>query len=480
MSFDEVLAGLQKRFGQEAIMRVGDNPAGVKTISSGSLTLDMALGGGLPVGRIIEVYGPESCMDADTFIQYNVVRPDGSRANHKGGTIKHLYERFHQKPKKGKGYYQRNATKDAIFTVPSIDHNGSIFHNLVVDVVKTGMKECFDVVAGNNKVTCTADHKFYVGGEYVRLGDLKVGDVVYVHNNIRYRAKDNNVSYRSEVYVKYHPSNRIKVVDGKYHYYRVRRSHAVLESVTNGYTFNDYIGILNNESKEFIDSLWTIPAGMHVHHIDGDRSNNNANNLKIVDPSYHGKLHTGAVPRNLSFVVVPETILSIEPVGVRETYDIKCYAPHNNYIANNFVVHNSGKTTLCLHAIAEAQKLGGNCAFIDMEHALDIYYAKALGVDIANLAVSQPDNGEMALELVEGLVRSGEVSVIVIDSVAALVPIRELEGDMGDAVMGAQARLMSQALRKISGVVSKTGSTVIFTNQIRHKIGGYGNQLYVN
>ncbi len=137
----------------------------------------------------------------------------------------------------------------------------------------------------------------------------------------------------------------------------------------------------------------------------------------------------------------------------------------------------SGKTTLALQIIAEAQKEGGVCAFVDAEHALDVKYAKNLGVDVDNLLVSQPDFGEQALDIVEALARSGAVDVIVVDSVAALTPKSEIEGDMGDQHVGLQARLMSQALRKLTGVLHKMNTTVIFINQIRMKIGmmGYGS-----
>ena len=136
----------------------------------------------------------------------------------------------------------------------------------------------------------------------------------------------------------------------------------------------------------------------------------------------------------------------------------------------------SGKTTLALHAVAEVQKSGGVAAFVDAEHALDPTYAAALGVDIANLLVAQPDTGESALEMVDQLVRSAAVDIVVVDSVAALVPRAEIEGEMGDSHMGLQARLMSQALRKITGNIGKSGCTVIFLNQLRQKIGvTYGN-----
>ncbi len=131
----------------------------------------------------------------------------------------------------------------------------------------------------------------------------------------------------------------------------------------------------------------------------------------------------------------------------------------------------SGKTTLCLHTIAEAQKLGGFCAFVDVEHALDPSYAAKIGVDVNNLFVSQPDTGEQALEIAEALVRSGAMDVVVVDSVAALVPRAEIEGEMGDSHMGLQARLMSQALRKLAGAIKQTNTVMIFTNQLRQKIG---------
>lgn len=140
-----------------------------------------------------------------------------------------------------------------------------------------------------------------------------------------------------------------------------------------------------------------------------------------------------------------------------------------------FGPESSGKTTLTLHVIAEMQKLGGTCAFIDAEHALDIQYTKRLGVDVPNLLLSQPDTGEQALEIADALVRSGSVDLIVVDSVAALTPKSEIEGDMGEALPGLQARLMSQALRKLTGSITRTKSMVVFINQIRMKIGGYGN-----
>lgn len=162
--------------------------------------------------------------------------------------------------------------------------------------------------------------------------------------------------------------------------------------------------------------------------------------------------------------VIPTGSLSIDyAIGV-------CGIPRGR-ITEIYGPESSGKTTLALHCVANAQKEGGIAAFVDAEHALDVEYAKNLGVDVDNLLISQPDSGEQALEIIDTLVRSNAVDIIVLDSVAALVPQAEIEGDMGDAHMGLQARLMSQALRKLTGAISKTNTAIIFLNQIRSKIG---------
>src|SRR5690554_23925 len=168
--------------------------------------------------------------------------------------------------------------------------------------------------------------------------------------------------------------------------------------------------------------------------------------------------------QHLNVETIPTGSLSLDIAlgvgGVPRGRVIEIYGPES-----------SGKTTLCQHIVAEAQKRGGICAFIDMEHALDPAYAAKCGVDVDNLYVSQPDTGEQALEIAEALIRSATMDVVVVDSVAALVPRAEIEGEMGDSHMGLQARLMSQALRKLSGVIKQTNTVVIFTNQLRMKIG---------
>jgi recombination protein RecA len=167
--------------------------------------------------------------------------------------------------------------------------------------------------------------------------------------------------------------------------------------------------------------------------------------------------------------VAPHEVISTGSISIDYALGIGGFP--RGRVVEVFGPESSGKTTLTLQVIAEAQKAGGMAAFVDAEHALDAEYARKLGVDIENLLVSQPDNGEQALEIVEVLVRSGSIDVVVVDSVAALVPRAEIEGEMGDAQVGLQARLMSQALRKLTAVVSKSRTTLVFINQLREKIG---------
>ena len=194
--------------------------------------------------------------------------------------------------------------------------------------------------------------------------------------------------------------------------------------------------------------------------------------LKIIDDAIasiektYGK---GSIMKLGDGVIVP--MESIPTGALSLDYALGIGGVPRGRVIEIYGPESSGKTTLCLHIIAEAQKTGGLAAFIDAEHALDVNYAKRLGVDTANLLISQPDFGEQALEITDTLVRSNALDIIVIDSVAALVPRSEIEGEMGDATMAVQARLMSQALRKLTGAISKSKTSVIFINQLRQKIG---------
>ena len=201
-----------------------------------------------------------------------------------------------------------------------------------------------------------------------------------------------------------------------------------------------------------------------------DKSNDRAHNLQLALAKIEKDFGKGAIMRlgdaasKISVSTIPSGCLELDLAlgvgGIPRGRIIEIYGPES-----------SGKTTIALHIIAEAQKLGGTAAFIDAEHALDPVYAENLGVDVDELYVSQPDTGEDALEICETLVRSGAMDVVVIDSVAALVPKAEIEGDMGDSHVGLQARLMSQALRKMTGIISKSNTILVFINQLREKVG---------
>lgn len=482
------IKAVEKQFGRGTIMDMGSNSAKVlvEVIPTGSVALDKALSiGGYPRGRIIEIYGNEACLDENTFIQYSIRTEDGRKINNKGGTIKRLWERFHRESSNSdnKVKYLQPISVGAKFTASCLNEEDRIFHNQITDVVKTGIQECFELTTlGGCSIVATEDHKFFTGTRWVPLKELSPGDTVLIHNNTRFtkdKLNDNNDPVRKNTrtyfYVRHHPVARKKFVRAKisqkdatlkkgYFYNQLLRSHAVVEAFMNNMTLEEYLECLNNGNLE---GLKFLDKKDYVHHLDEDVTNDDIQNLVVMNNSEHAYLHTIDRHNNLRFMAVEDIISSIVPVGNRETFDLRMTSPFNNYIANNFVVHNSGKTTLALHAIAEAQRRGGRAFYVDAEHALDLKYAETLGVQTNKLLLSQPDYGEQALEIVDMMIRSTGFDIVVVDSVAALVPKAELEGDMGDSHVALQARLMSHALRKLAAVVSSTKTVIIFINQIR-------------
>jgi recombination protein RecA len=324
--------------------------------------------------------------------------------------------------------------------------------------VYAGEKEAFILtVKGGYQIITSADHQFKTaGGKYRRLRDLTSHILIAIHNNTPFSVEQQKDSSKNRVdlYVKFHPVAGVKNVRAvinhttketvTYVYRRLARARAVVEAHMNNMSLDAYVEKLNSGD---LGGLRFLSRDQHVH-------------------------HALARHNNLRFQEIYKQVESITPIGLRPMFDLVMAEPHRNYVADQFVVHNSGgKTTLALHVIAQAQKLGGQAAFIDAEHALDPVYARKLGVDVDHLLISQPDNGEQALEITEALIRSGKVDIVVVDSVAALVPKAELEGEMGEPQMGLQARLMSQALRKLTAITNNTKTVLVFINQIREKIG---------
>lgn len=477
---DEVLKVIHKKYGAGSIIDYGnvDKIEPVETISTGLATLDLILGGGVPKGRIMEVYGPYSCIADTTHIQYDVIdKISGDRINHKGGSIQMLYERFH-KIKSGKPSRHLRIAKQVKYFISSINEKDKIIKNEILDVIDSGIKETYLVTTSDgNSIVCTKEHKFYIGGgKYKALKDLKESDIIMQHNNTRSTKKHKKIRY-SEVMVKYHSKAKTKKID-KYIYYRLKKHKAIYEAYLNNVSYETYIKMLNSLSILKIDKLKTIPEGKIIHHKDHNYTNNNLANLQLMSKKeheeYHGKFNAKDLFR---FKAVPDTIETIEYVGEIQTYDIACKDPYNNYVANKLIVHNSGKTTLSLQMLAKCQQDGKRVAFIDVENALDIEYAQKMGIDTDKLLLSQPDSGESAMDIVEKLCQSNQVSCIVIDSVAQLVPMSVANKEIdGTANIATTARLLSQTLPRISNAASRSGTILIFINQIRMNVG----QLYGN
>lgn len=484
ITLKEIIKILEKKYGVGTVIKMNKDKINkdIEVISTRSVSLDDAIGGGIPVGRIIEVYGPESCLDENSYIEFNGINSKNEKVTHHKIKIKKLYYEFNN-INSIDGRVNRWKDKSTItnYSVPSIDENNSVFQNRVVDVIHAGKKKCFRIITKRGaSIETTAEHKFYNGKKYRKMSDLKVGDIVYLHENTRKKAevKKNNKLKYEYFKVKYHPFKKRekKVSKYKYEWYKIKRSNATIEAKQNNMYLSEYINFLNSADKEKINKLWFIPKDFVCHHIDHNTLNDNISNLVLLSKQDHSKIHAAENQQYMNFIVTPDIIIKKEEVGYKNTYDIKCMSPYNNYIANKFVVHNSGKTTLCLTIIAEAQKAGKQCAYIDAEHSLDTKYAENIGVDVSKMYLCQPEYGEQALDVLENLVKTSEIGVIVVDSVAALTPKAEIDGEMGKMQIGLQARLMSQAMRKLAAITHKTNSTILFINQIRMKIGqSYGN-----
>ena len=463
-------------------------------LGTGYLPLNKAISGrydgGFPVGRITEVYGGPSCLAADTFVNYRVKsKYTGKVQNWKGGTIERLFQRFHKIERKkengngngnGKGYYQRPSTMDSEFFVPSMDEEGFIRVNKIIDVLMNGEKECFRVTTESGKsISATKEHRFFTGAGFVVLSDLNVGDTVYVHDNVQPKTSNGANLVRKTWSVKHHPVAKEKIVEGKYVYKRMMESRFIYEAYMNGIAPEEYRGRLNAGELE---GLVFLSEDQHVHHIDENFENNAKENLVVLNAVDHGKLHMGERTEKPRYVVMPEKIVAIESVGVHPTYDIMMDDPYRNYVANKFVVHNSGKTLLATMAMIETQRKGGLAVFLDHEHSFSIARAQQLGLSIEpqHWLFKQPMTAEEGLGIVKTVCElvdqkgSAKHVTAVIDSVAAMVTKEELEAGLDGGNMRTRLSLaaaMSSNLKKVVGIVNKRNVTLIFLNQVRLKPG---------
>lgn len=289
------------------------------------------------------IISPKGCLAGDTFIQFHIIGPSGERGSHLGGTIETLYRRVNHLPQKRPGPKPRN--EDVTFWAPSMNDEGKIQLNRILAVMYTGDQPCFRLTTASGQViVATADHRFFTGQGYTRLENLSIGDSVYVHTNKhpgKQGRRDTTIA-RDVFTVKHHPYAPIKMVNG-YIYHRLQKSRGIYEAHLNNLSVHEYVARLNAGTTEGMDFL--SPA-IHIHHKNEDIWNNTIENFELIDPVAHSRHH--ALKRNvtqLRFITSPDYVVSIEPVGMHTTYDMQMEAPYHNYVANNIVTHNSGKST---------------------------------------------------------------------------------------------------------------------------------------
>lgn len=477
---DTIMAATNRAHGAETLVRGDQIRKETIRVTSGLLELDIKLGGGWPVNHWVEVIGNESCLDGETRLNYHAHRPDGTVSNAKGGTIANLWRRLH-----GDRHFNA-ADDDVYYTLPSVDAEDRIIHNRVVDVVRTGVQECFEVVTeSGERIVATGNHRFYNGETFERLKDMTPGDQVMIHNNTCYTVDTPPTISYMELHVKQHGVAGVhRIYDRKtgntYVYHRVRRSRAVVEAQLNNMSFEEYINTLNNGD---ISNLVFLPRDMHVHHIDEDKRNDALTNLAVITPEDHGREHAHERHGNLRFIAVVDRIATITPAGERETYDVKMTAPYHNYVADHFVTHNSGKTAMILTTVAANMALDPEwtCLWIASEHFMP-EWAEEFGIDLARMYILAGNVMEVAYNTVLDMLDNRSVDCIVIDSYPALVAAAEDDSLMEEFTVGIGARLTGKFFRKSEkaakrSIVEREDGEIdrpcigFFVNQWREKIG---------
>lgn len=484
---DLTVADLEKQFIKEYGENIGgqDTPmVDVERIPTGFFPFDLAYGGGLPKGRTTTIYGPESCLDKNTPVSYAVQVPGGKRRSYASESIAQLHDRFHGA--------NGNAT-EAIFTAQCLNEEGRIFHNRIVDVVPCGVKPCFRLrTVSGLEIVATEQHRFYNGHAYVPLSKLVPGASVTVRVNRPHRVFDPDARLEMHYFyvVAHGTAKRQRVTRSlcgetrTYAFHRLLCGRAVIEAEMNGLSLSDYLARLNACS---LSGLVFLSPNQHVHHRNEDARDYHRRNLVVIDLAERGLLHALRRHEHSRFAAVDDAVASIEPVGNRETYDIRMEAPFNNYVAAGFVVHNSGKTNLALRAIASHQLLWPKeeCVFFDVENSYDPVWATTLGVNNKKLRNYQPDYAEQAVDMVVALINTKDIGLIVIDSLAALVGTQELERSAEDNLYCGSSLVVKKLVNKSTVALSKAKKegrypTLIYINQTRVNIAGLAKNKYAD
>ena len=495
-SWDE----LNKLFGDK--MFRGDQPIvltdPVIPFPSPSLA-DASHWGGAPFGKMTQFHGPEGCLDKNTFVQYNVLSKDGAMMNSEGGTIEELYESFHMLKGKGSGCFERSPSDS--FSALSANEDGGIFQNKIVDVVKTGEKKCLSISVGEHNIISTEEHKFWTGTCFVSAGELKVGDYVHIHNKTAYTKERAVEKHRRYIFVKSHPNAGEKIVKAggeEYKFSRVLKSKAVVEAALNHLTFTEYVDVLNSGNTS---SLKFLKRGFHIHHLDENILNNDLGNLAIVAKPVRNLADESGNHDNLRYISIPQQITSIDDVGTRATYDIKMESPYNNYVANDFVVHNSGKTFFAMLMVRELLESDPEAEvfWFDCEQSFNMDWAESMGVDLSRMHFSEENVGAEVFSMICGrpgkmkqgkqgkgkpgildMNKTGDLNVrlIVLDSIPALIPPGEMGRGMEEIEMAAMARFLPKALRVTTKKLADTNTAMICINHAKesmemHKVNKY-------
>lgn len=473
----ELCNKINKKEGEGSVYTIDSKNANLKINrwSTGIEDLDAIIGGGMPEGRVVEIYGPEGCLAGNTKVKVHFSVDGKENCKRKLMTIRKLYHQFNNIPEGDLRCDRFIGHRSDMMIVSMNEKDNSIISQRIADVVRTGKKFCYELKTEKGfSITCTKDHKFYVGDGYKPLSDLEVGDSVFIHKN--YRVKGRVEGERREEYlVKYHPSEHWKNYGDDLKYCRVSRARLVVESEMNGFTLEGMLDILNNMPPEWIrENVKIIDSSRYaIHHIDMNPSNDDISNLLVIEHEEHNRYHALMNIEKLSFVAKPDKIVSITPIGLTETYDIKCFAPNNNYVANNFVVHNSGKTTLLYHLCS----LHPLCLDIPIEGTFDAERAKVFGNRPKQMLIYRARYGEDAFNKTIQFAKAG-IPLIGIDSVPSMIPREDAEKVMKSAEkdsieeqrIGGTARLMNKYLPTIEEIIEVTGTTVVFINQVRDKM----------